>query len=118
MKSIDIKTILSSITEEYSVLGRTNNIEIDHPASLEEANARSMIWISPKRENKEKTLVSNPAPVIICDQSVELVNEKELDKCVIVVENPRLTYSRLIGKLFKSSYPYTIHKTAIIDPEA
>ncbi len=118
MEKINIKKILSFLVDEYSISGDKENLNIQNTMPLGEENENSLIWISPGHKEKKTILERTPAPVIICEKSLDLPEKMKHSKCLIRVENPRLVYSRLTKALFKKPIKYSIHETAIIHPEA
>ena len=67
--------------------------------------------------NKEDLIKATKSNFIICDAYIDFTALPK-DKNYIIVENPRLSFLRIVKALFMESKVPIIHKTAIIHPEA
>jgi UDP-3-O-[3-hydroxymyristoyl] glucosamine N-acyltransferase len=95
-----------------------NIITVTHAASLFEADTHSITWIKAGVANKLELIKSSKASVIICDkESMEEYTPQE-GKAILIVENPKLAFIRIINTLFVKKYNAEIHPTAVIHPEA
>jgi UDP-3-O-[3-hydroxymyristoyl] glucosamine N-acyltransferase len=86
-------------------------------STLNEADPNSIIWISPKKENKESLINNSKANVIVCDIDVD---ESLIDtqKTIIKVQDPRLTFLRICKNYFEEKEIPSIHNSAIISKNA
>jgi len=84
---------------------------------INDANFESLVWVAPNKTNKEEIIKLTKSNFIICDQSINF-QAVTLEKSYIIVENPRLTFLRIVKHLFTEKKIAQIHETAVIHPEA
>lgn len=117
MRNIKVKEILYLLEKSDIVIGDTdhyfNNVP---PAEL--VNEESLDWINPIKKNKLEYLLNSKARVIICDKSLNIPRELQSTKCLILVENPKLTFLRIASTFSLPKAKYGIHPTATIHPAA
>lgn len=118
MKKISVERILSLMNCDFKThgFGLKNYITNVKPAN--HADAFSLVWINPLRNDKEILLNQTKAKVIICDDSLKLNDNDIQEKVLILVENPKLVYIQLVTELFVEKPCYEIHPSAIIHKEA
>jgi len=83
---------------------------------INEANETSLVFIDKDAKNKDKLIAETPACSIICDY----VPDDETvykDKCLIVVNNPKLFFAKLVNQQLSKFTPQ-VHPTAIISATA
>ncbi|MBK8845472.1 MAG: UDP-3-O-(3-hydroxymyristoyl)glucosamine N-acyltransferase [Bacteroidetes bacterium] len=85
---------------------------------LENANAHSLVWISPTKPDKLEIIATTLASVIICDESLDFEKIKTTNKCFIVVENPKLVFLRIVSAYFIDKIERSIHPTSTLHSEA
>jgi len=113
---ITVEKIVKTIGMPYKIKGnRLRTCKNVKP--IPEADEDSLIWISPKNEQKQHLAETSLASVIVCDESI-FVENLLTKKTFIIVENPRLAFMRIIHEFFEAKYSAGIHPTAFIHPEA
>lgn len=113
-----IENILTSIEVEYKTQGNGFNQVVKNAAAISEANQNSIVWIDPKRKDKNELLLATKACLIIGDLSLCLKNNSIKDKILVQVKNPRTTFAKILTRLIEKKIVYEINKTAIIHPDA
>jgi UDP-3-O-[3-hydroxymyristoyl] glucosamine N-acyltransferase len=114
---ITIKQIISILEEQFTILGNEEVI-ISKTLPIHQSEENAISWCSPAAGNKNELIVSSLASLIVCDLSVAIDDNALHNKCLLRVENPRLTYSRILQAFFTKKIQYGIHPSAVIDPEA
>jgi UDP-3-O-[3-hydroxymyristoyl] glucosamine N-acyltransferase len=117
LRNIFVQEIIKLLESDDKVLGSTNHF-FNNVQPSETINEESLDWINPKKKNKSEYISKSKAKIIICDSSVEISEDLTKDKCIIIVENPKLTFLRIVNKFFEEKIKFQIHPTAIIHPEA
>lgn len=115
---ISINEILNFIGD-FEIIGEKTDIPFLSFKSLRDADANSISWIKPKFKNNTKILENTNATLIIAPKGF-IPEKKYTNKCIVLVENPKLVFSRLITHFYikdSESLPY-IHSTAIINSAA
>jgi len=115
MQNIKVKEILYLLKDADIVIGDTNHYFNNVPPS-ELVNEESLDWINPIKKNKLEYLLNSKAKVIICDKSINKPEELSSTKCLILVENPKLTFLRIASIFFLPKVEFCIHPTATIHP--
>lgn len=118
MKKFKIDDVTSRITESYSIKGSGTGKFVTNAKNISNADTNSLVWVSPHRDDKQDLVENTKAKLIVCDDSIEFSDKLTGEKCFIIVDNPRLTYIKLVNALFITVHEYGIHKTASIHPEA
>jgi len=108
----DIKECLG---KDFLIEGNEKFISFDNLKTLETADANSLVWISPRKKNITELINSTKAAIIICSKEI---NESFNNKCLIKVENPKLSMIRIIKNLFSPDVKYGIHASAFIHKDA
>lgn len=99
------------------VLGN-KSFTVTNVGTVENVNKNSLDWVNPLKKNKSEYLVNSKANVILCEHGV-LTEDVDLEvKCIIHVENPKLTFIRIVNHFFNNNELHGIHPTAVIHPEA
>lgn len=121
MKKFTIEHIVSIIQPSfnYEVIGNVSNVYFTNVKSVFEASNDSLTFIDKFRKDKIMLLNETKAAVIICDNNFEINDGLLKDKFLVIVENPRLIFIKIIESLFieKQNYFY-IHPTSIIHPDS
>jgi UDP-3-O-[3-hydroxymyristoyl] glucosamine N-acyltransferase len=115
-KELTFKDIIDKLLCKYEILGNYNNIVINNTASIEKANENSLVFISDTRTDKIDLLNKTKAKLIIC--SITEINGFEKEKCLIIVDNPKVAFSSIINQVFYEKKSNQIHPTCIIHPDA
>lgn len=111
--TIDINKILPN-----SCLRGSTNSYFSNARSIEEANAYSLVWIKSGHKKAVELVENTEAKFIICGRDVVIPENILKSKCFIIVENPRLSFAKILAELFVDEIKYGIDKTAIIHPNA
>lgn len=111
-----LKNIKESLGNEYKIIGDENAISFDNVMPLNEATPNSLSWLSPVNLNPQSLIDRSNANVILC--SLKQNFEKQSNKILIQVKNPRLIFLRVLKKLFISKTEFGVHSSCVIDKEA
>ena len=84
--------------------------------SINEANKTSLVFIDKNAKNKNKLIAETQACTIICDY-IPKDEAVYKDKCLIVVDNPKLFFAKLVKQKLSKFTPQ-VHPTAIISASA
>jgi UDP-3-O-[3-hydroxymyristoyl] glucosamine N-acyltransferase len=115
-KNYNFSDFSSLLGNSYKVFGN-QEVLFSNAKTISDADEQSIIWIGNKIENKEDLVLNTKASVIICDNSF-LSQKYAGNKCLVLVENPRLVFLRIVEKLFVEKPTFGIHPTAYVHPEA
>ena len=117
MRNISVEEIVPLLDADDNVLGDKNYF-FNNVQPSETINEQSLDWINPLKKNKSEYLIKSKAKIVICDSSLEINEDLTKNKCIIVVENPKLTFLRIVNKFFSEEIKYQVHPSAIVHPEA
>ena len=83
---------------------------------INDANETSLVFIDKNAKNKDKLIAKTQACTVICDF---LPDDETLykDKCLIVVNNPKLFFAKLVNQQLVTFTPQ-VHPSAIISASA
>lgn len=112
---IRVKNIIDSVLEEHVVFGSTDRY-VTNVCPIDQADEGSFCFCKKTGEQALQMIKNSKAMVIVCSNTLKL--DEFWGKTIIQVNNPRLTYSRLLAKLFFKRPQPEIHPTAIIEPGA
>lgn len=112
---VRLEDIIAVIKEEKTILGSTE-IYVTNALPLDQANHGSICFCRKTGEQALRMIENSNALVIICPNSLKL-NEIQ-GKTLIQVNNPRLTYGRILSRFFFSRPIPSIHPTALVDSKA
>ncbi|MFH0734090.1 MAG: UDP-3-O-(3-hydroxymyristoyl)glucosamine N-acyltransferase [bacterium] len=116
--NIKVINILESFTFPYKILGNINNLEINNIKPILEADEFSFCWINPKRREKNEYAANTKSRFIVCDDTVKITEEMLINKCFLIVQNPKLIFLRIVEKYFINETKHTIHPKSEIDKDA
>ena len=111
----DIRACLDSRCE---VVGDPSGKVFRDARSIDEATEESLVWINPGRADKQGLLERTAARIVICEPGLDTDAALERGKCLVVVDNPKLAFIRVVDALLVEMQPAAIHPTAVIHPEA
>jgi len=115
VKLTEILDILGDVVT--AVIGPTERT-VTYPAPIHEAQDEFALTFCRYSGSKGlQRIQATKAGVVICEDG-QPVDELDSEKTFILVENPRLSFLRLVRALFAESRLTGIHPTAVIDPEA
>ena len=115
-KELTLKEIISKLHCKYKILGNLNNIVIDNTSNIQSANENSLVFINDSRIDKLELLNLTKARAIICN--IEDLDTIKNDKCLIIVENPKVIFANIVNNIFQQYKSYQIHSSSIIHSEA
>lgn len=118
MKKITLDELTDMLSGDYEIHGNSEVGSIDNFKSITDADERSIVWCSPSGDNKQQLVEETSARVVICDKSIHLTQGLLNQKCFIVVNNPKLVYSRLLRAVVSADVSPGIHETAVVHEEA
>lgn len=119
MKTVKLTKILDILGEAVvAVVGSTEQT-VTHPAPIDEAQDESAVTFCCSSGSEGlQWMRATRAGVVIC-RADQPVDELDSEKTFILVENPRLSFLKVVGAMFVEPRPSSdIHPTAVIDPEA
>lgn len=119
-KRITVKEIVDFLDKTLmSVYGDYSDVFIDNVADMERVNETTLDWINPAKVNKQEIAESSKAKVMVVDSSIDYSTELHSHKKVIlVVNNPRLTISKIIAEFFIEKKSSFIHPSVVFNSEA
>ena len=89
-----------------------------HAKPIREADEHSISFYGKNRQNASSTISSSKASIIICCGGLKLESNDINHKLLIIVDNPRLSFLRLVNNLMKEPIQWGLHPTAFIHPDA
>lgn len=88
-------------------------------SSLEKPTKEAVYWISPKLKNKEQAIKLLPASVIVViPKGLDLNMLDTTNKSYLVVEDPKLFFTKILIEFFTTKKDHSVHPSAIIHEEA
>jgi len=119
VKTIKLAEVLNALGDTVTaVVGSTERV-VTHVAPIHEAQDESAITFCRYSGSEGlQRMRATQAGMVICgdDQSVDELADS--GKTFILVDNPRLSFLRLVRALFVEPRPSGIHATAVVHPEA
>ena len=110
----DLKPFLDA---DASVLG-DEKASFTHVASASDAGNGALVWIRPTRADKQQLLDETGASVVLCDDSIDPAKAIEGGKCVILVGNPKVVFSRAANALFVKEPTWGVHESSLVHASA
>jgi UDP-3-O-[3-hydroxymyristoyl] glucosamine N-acyltransferase len=117
MKQYKLQQVLEKIKEDYIIKGSKTGKYINKASTPQLADSKSLIWIKPNNKNND-LINSTLAEIIIGNNNLVLSASALKNKCFIIVEDPKLTFLRLVNLLFSLKRVFSTHSSAVIDPNA
>lgn len=105
-----------SFLGDHNFLGDRSLISFTKISSVFVADKDSLVFISKRMENVEELIDNTFARVILVEKNSELKERK--GKVLILVDNPKLVFSKIGNRFFVPEIEYSIHPSAVIHPEA
>lgn len=112
-----ISDIQQCILGKAQLVNKQSFRTITNIAPVSVADKNSLSFIASDTQHKTEVLKQTKAGMVICD----FVPEDQsicFGKCLIVTENPKLYFARLVNSILNKKSISFIHPTAIIHPEA
>lgn len=116
MKSYVLLDILRII--KYSDVIGNKNASFRYAKPIEDADENSVICIEPGNKLRDELIRSSLASIIITDDILSLDNLNLNSKCVILTENPRNEFLRVISALLLERPKKGVHESAVIHKKA
>jgi UDP-3-O-[3-hydroxymyristoyl] glucosamine N-acyltransferase len=116
--SVTIDQIESMLAGSARVFNKPSAKTIENARPIHLANEHSLVWIAKDKANREELVQRASASVIVCDYSFAEGHEDFPSKCLIAVDDPRLTFIRIVEKFFAVKPPFGVHPTAYISHQA
>jgi UDP-3-O-[3-hydroxymyristoyl] glucosamine N-acyltransferase len=116
MNKLNIRTI--EFSGLIKLIGNSNSDFIINVKPINQADENSLVWLKPNAKNPLQLLQNTNAKFIICNSECENFTKLLDNKTLIIVENPRLAFLRVIEKYFSKKLTNSIHPSAIIHPKA
>jgi UDP-3-O-[3-hydroxymyristoyl] glucosamine N-acyltransferase len=110
----DIKRLLGS--QIKTIVGSETTQNLKGVSSLTKAASGDVTFCTRTGPAGVAALESSKASVVFC--LPEFASLKTTKACLILVENPRLSFVRVLSKFFSESAKSEIHPTAVVHPEA
>ena len=118
MDKFALKDIIEKLPVDFEIKGNEEIDYIDNVKSILDADSHSLVWCSPERENKQELVEQSAGKLIICDNSIQFTDALIKGKKFIVVENPKLVFSRVLKAITVPVYKPGVHVSATIHPNA
>tara|TARA_R110001599_G_scaffold150929_2_gene335185 strand:- start:41520 stop:42422 length:903 start_codon:yes stop_codon:yes gene_type:complete len=118
MEKLTLEDINEKLSVSFKFKGNNELEYVDNFKSILDADEYSIVWCSPDKENKLELISQTAAKLIICDNTVQLNASLLEEKGFIIVENPKLAFTRLMRSVFPVNSETGIHKSATIHPDA
>lgn len=116
MKKYSVSDISAVLNNKCLIKGTSSSAYFTNAKPILECNSESIAWIAKGRSDSNRLLEETIAIVIVCDSEVQ-TKDYETEKCFIIVDDPRLSFLRIVSLLEDKPQP-GIHPTAFIHPEA
>ncbi len=114
-----LEEICQSLEEKHEVIGPAEEVSVSGPAAIDQASDLSIAFCSKKDANEARELIfSSKARVIICSRHHTFSSKDFKGKTLIMVENPRRSFIKIVKHFFTEKVQYGISKKAIIDRRA
>jgi len=119
MKKHNILLLLKKFNITYKIIGNTELKYFTNVKPIHEADKDSISWLHPKHPGQIQLIHTTKSPIIICHHDiVNFLEIKNLNKCLILVENPKLVFSKIINDILIKKCECGIHPSAYIHPNA
>lgn len=109
---------LKKVINIKKIIGNPKDHFFNNAMPIDQANDYSIVWIKSGLKNYKEIISNSKAKIIICDSNLDFESINELDKIFIIVENPKLEFTKTIKYFFVKEQIWLIHESAIIHPEA
>ena len=110
--------MIKEFLPEHSVIGNGDLIVFKNIQSIDNADKDSLVFIAKERKDKNKLTSLTDAKVILIDSINDMEEEIIREKIFIVVDDPKLIFSKIGNKFFTKEINYSVHPSAVIHSEA
>ena len=118
MKKYTFKKIKNYLPSNFSYIGDVNTISFSKVNTLPLADGSSISWIKSAVVDFENVIKKTQANLIIADKKNRNENLSSFNKCIIFVDNPKLTIARITKALFSDDRVHVIQNSSTIDKDA
>lgn len=119
MKNYTIKDLLPFLGDNYTIVGNPEGRSFNNIKPITLADQETLVWVNPLRQDKYELLSRTNAMIVIIGNDIDTDTvDLDINKLLIKVEQPKLSYLRIVGGLFGQKIEYGIHPTAFIHAEA
>ena len=115
MKTYNFKDIVAFLPGVYEVSGDVNKFFFNNIKTIFEADEHSLVWLNPSRKDQDELLNTTEAKVIICKTGTKTLRS---DKLFILVDNPKLTFLRIVDAIFATKPGFGVHPSSWVHQEA
>ena len=99
--NIELKDICQSLIAEHKILGY-RDMMITEPAPINESKGSSIVFCNKTETEEARKIIDNSdAPVVICSDSCNFSESDFPEKVLILIENPRMSYIRILKEFFE-----------------
>jgi UDP-3-O-[3-hydroxymyristoyl] glucosamine N-acyltransferase len=116
-----IANFLRAENSFYRLTDKAADLAIIRPAEITQAQPGEFSFCSAKAKNAQELLARTRASLVIVDRSITIDRALLVQsgvQAVILCENPRLGFLRVLEHFFVRPRPTGIHPSAVIDPSA
>ena len=107
--------MISSLCGDHTLIGPSDNVVFNNVKAVEHADTSSLVFITKGRVDKLAILESTNAKIVIIDRSDLHITKP--GKTLILVDDPKVVFSRIANKYFAQTIEYLIHPSAVIHPQ-
>jgi UDP-3-O-[3-hydroxymyristoyl] glucosamine N-acyltransferase len=118
--SYTLQQVMDQLRDEAATLKETGlPVSITGALPLEEANAESLVWLKPGKQEAIEKLASISCALVICDEEAyAAATAKDITRNFLLVKEPKRIFSKLVNRLFVKKIKPGIHPTAFIESGA
>ncbi len=115
MKKVSVRELLEPLQENYFISGSWDR-QVSKASPITEASEESFSFCAFLGQKGLQMIEDSEAAVIICSKELAPLDYK--NKTLVYVDNPRISFIRLLQKYFTEEPEFGIHPSAIIDNNA
>jgi UDP-3-O-[3-hydroxymyristoyl] glucosamine N-acyltransferase len=112
-----IDKIVELLQGKCEMVGNTS-LTFDNAKPIHEANEKSIGWIANEKTNKTELVANTAARILICNEVAKDFYTSFPEKCFVIVDDPRLSFIRIVADCFSKKPTWGIHPSAVIHHEA
>jgi len=116
-KQITVRELCDAVGMDFHVRGGSDRVVV-RPAPIDGASADSVTFYSKGVEGASHRIGASGAGVVVCTPEAASAMNKQGDRTLLLVSNPRLAFIRIMNRFFAPPRPVGIHPMAVIHPEA
>ncbi|CAN5807046.1 N/A [soil metagenome] len=118
MSQFTVEDIKTHLGKNWEILGDPSDKYFTEVKSIFEASKESLVWVNSTRRDRQQLIEKTEAAIIICDRNIDITDNLRRNKCLVIVDSPKLIYLRIVAALFSTKMKYGTHPSAVIEPEA